>query len=79
MSDEADRAYRDNEATEAMIRMRDRPPIMATISLTEWLAMKSAYGELRLALCGIQGGDAASLDEAKAIATKALATTPPMI
>ena len=53
--------------------------LIATISLAEWLKAKTAYNEMRIALCDIEGGMADTLQEARDIAAKAVRNTPPAI
>jgi hypothetical protein len=53
--------------------------LIATISLAEWLKAKTAYNELRIALCDIEGGVADTLQEARDIAARAVRNTPPTL
>ena len=52
---------------------------MATIPLGEWLKAKDNYHILRMALCDIEGGIPDDVTEAKRIAARAIAVTPPSL
>jgi hypothetical protein len=53
--------------------------LYTSISFVDWLNIKTAYTTMRLALCDIEGGVAATLQEARDIASRAVRETPPGI